>query len=321
MAKVSVIIPVYNVEAYLATCLDSVIHQTFDDMEIVCVNDASSDNSLGILQRYEKLDKRIQVVDSAKNGGSSVARNIGLNKATGDYVCFVDADDWIAFDYIEKMAEAMDETGVDMLVNTTIKHVKNGIEYPHVKPYNGQNTDKKYWDAKQAMMEIYSVVCSKIFKRSFIETHELRFPEKVIHEDFYFQAVSFANLDKFYTIDGPAYYYLDRPNSIMNTLVDDDLNMIKVYNCVFDYLGSRNKLSEKNKLFYIMPSFKISDERRYEVYKTFFEKIKPYFMQNKQIYNDMESFFITSLLSTTSFEEYRSRFPASVAISYLRRKK
>ena len=92
MPKVSVIIPVYNVEKYLKQCLDSVVNQTLKDIEIICVNDGSTDNSLEILEEYAQKDNRIIII-SQENQGQSVARNIALEKATGEYVGFVDSDD------------------------------------------------------------------------------------------------------------------------------------------------------------------------------------------------------------------------------------
>lgn len=99
MPKVSIIIPVYNNAPYLDECLDSVIRQTVNDIEIICVNDASTDNSLEILKKYEKLDKRIKVINLEKNGGVSNARNIALDNINGKYVCFLDSDDFIEIDF------------------------------------------------------------------------------------------------------------------------------------------------------------------------------------------------------------------------------
>ena len=102
---VSVIIPVYNVERYLAQCLDSVSHQTYQNLEIICVNDGSRDGSLDILRRYADEDARIQVIDKA-NGGVSRARNDALDCARGEYIMFVDSDDWVEPDACENAVNA-----------------------------------------------------------------------------------------------------------------------------------------------------------------------------------------------------------------------
>ena len=92
--KISVIIPVYNTEQYLKRCLDSIKENTYQYLEIICINDGSTDNSLEILEQYQKDDSRFIIIDQ-KNSGVSKARNNGLEKATGDYIAFIDSDDWI----------------------------------------------------------------------------------------------------------------------------------------------------------------------------------------------------------------------------------
>ena len=94
MPKISVIVPIYNVEKYLAKCLDTILAQTFSDIEIICVNDGSTDNSRKILSEYAKKDSRIKIVDK-KNGGLSSARNAGMKVAQGEFISFIDSDDWI----------------------------------------------------------------------------------------------------------------------------------------------------------------------------------------------------------------------------------
>ena len=100
MTRFSVIIPVYNVESYLRECLDSVLCQTFQDWEAICVNDGSSDNSLAILDEYAAKDSRFKVVSQA-NGGLSAARNTGIDNASGEYIVFLDSDDWIEYNTLE----------------------------------------------------------------------------------------------------------------------------------------------------------------------------------------------------------------------------
>ncbi len=100
--KVSIIVPVYNVENYLDRCLDSLINQSFDDIEIICINDGSTDNSLSILKDYEKKDARVKIINK-DNSGVSDCRNNGINVANGEYIVFVDSDDWIDVNMIETM--------------------------------------------------------------------------------------------------------------------------------------------------------------------------------------------------------------------------
>ena len=115
MPKISVIIPVYNTEKYLSRCLDSVVNQTFKDLEIICVNDGSTDNSNEILDRYASKDNRITVINQ-KNGGLSAARNTGLRHASGQYIGFVDSDDWIDIDYYECLIGLAEKNNADIVM-------------------------------------------------------------------------------------------------------------------------------------------------------------------------------------------------------------
>ena len=112
---ISIIIPVYNAEKYLPQCLDSIIHQTYSYLEIICINDASTDGSLRVLNQFAENDPRVHVVDKP-NEGVSRARNIGLQIATGQYIMFVDADDWIDADTCEKALAAMDNNQADIVM-------------------------------------------------------------------------------------------------------------------------------------------------------------------------------------------------------------
>lgn len=113
MIKVSIIVPVYNVEKYLDKCMKSLVSQTLKDIEIICINDGSTDSSLAILESYANTDKRIIIIDK-ENEGQSVARNIGIKTAKGEYLGFVDSDDWVDKDYYEKLYNAAKKCDCDI---------------------------------------------------------------------------------------------------------------------------------------------------------------------------------------------------------------
>lgn len=116
MAKVSVLVAVYNASAYLPVCLDSLLNQTLKDIQVVCIDDCSTDNSLAILDDYARKDNRIDVVRLSKNGGQAHARNEGLKVASGDYVCMLDADDWFSPDALESAVRAFSDAEVDCVL-------------------------------------------------------------------------------------------------------------------------------------------------------------------------------------------------------------
>jgi len=114
MEKISVIIPVYNTSKYLKRCLDSIINQTYVNLEIICINDGSKDNSLEILNQYKKKDDRIIIIDK-ENQGVSAARNDGIKNSTGMYITFVDSDDWLELDAIEILYKTLINEKVDVV--------------------------------------------------------------------------------------------------------------------------------------------------------------------------------------------------------------
>lgn len=123
-SKISIIIPIYNAEKYLEKCLDSIVKQTYKNIEIICVNDGSKDNSINILSRYNKMDNRIVLINKENNGLSS-ARNIGLASATGEFVMFVDSDDWIDIDTCEKCLKIMNKYSVDVVMFSYVREYEN----------------------------------------------------------------------------------------------------------------------------------------------------------------------------------------------------
>ena len=127
MDKISVIIPVYNVEKFLARCLDSVINQTYKNLEIICVNDCSPDDSAKILEDYAKKDKRIRIITFEQNRGQSCARNQGLKVSNGEYIYFLDSDDWIATDFIENIYGIAKNKNLEAVCTTDIVDVKEDL--------------------------------------------------------------------------------------------------------------------------------------------------------------------------------------------------
>ena len=205
MPKISVIIPVYNVEKYLARCLDSVIAQTFSDIEIICINDGSTDNSAEILSEYAKKDKRIKII-TQENSGLSIARNVGLEHISGQYVCFIDSDDWVDKNYLEVLFNLLSISGADIAMagmrlvngdctsdNTTPNMVASDLGTKLNNFPNGS-------------------VCDKLFKTELFKANAIRFPCGRYYEDniillklaLLSSAVAFTNSVSYYYFMNPA---------------------------------------------------------------------------------------------------------------------
>ena len=209
----SLIIPVYKTEKYLERCLDSIVHNTYKNLEIICVNDGSTDNSRKILAEYEKKDSRIIIID-IENQGVSKARNIGLRNATGEYIAFVDSDDWIHTHCFEILLKnAGDE---DIIAGQYVK-VSDYVADKEIGSF-----EKIYINSPEESFfceHIRKYVCGRIYRRNIIKN--LYFPDNIkLGEDTIYNVVLMSNsLDlKVLLINFPLYYYFDRNNSAVHVL-------------------------------------------------------------------------------------------------------
>lgn len=215
--KVSIIIPVYNVERFLKICLESIINQTYSNIEIIVVNDGSPDSSAEIIEEFLELDNRIIVVNK-ENGGLSDARNAGLRVATGDYILFVDSDDWIEKNMVADMMSAMLNNQVDLVicdfyhVLTSGKQRENGLgKYKNIV-INRQELVKLSLRDK----EITNHVWRRLYKKENISAEI--FPKGLNFEDLYTTPEFIYHCENIFIINKPLYYYRENPNGIVKTL-------------------------------------------------------------------------------------------------------
>lgn len=217
--KISVIMPVYNVEKFLPQCLDSIVNQTFGDFELICINDGSTDGSLQILRDYAKKDERIHII-SQINKGLSAARNAGLNFATGEYITFVDSDDWADLNLFEKLCDAAKKYDADIVCGEILRKYPSGktrdkLRLKEEKLYTTVNE-------KFAVFEIprKCYAFSRLYRRSKIQEFNLYFKEGVFFEDAGFVFRAFYYLEKAVSVPGTFYYYRVNPKSITKQMTD-----------------------------------------------------------------------------------------------------
>lgn len=208
---VTVIIPVYNVEKYLRQALDSVVNQTYSNLEIIIVNDGSTDSSLNICEEYSKKDNRIVLI-SVPNGGLGAARNHGLEKATGEYIVFLDSDDFCPLNAIEMMFNSYENEGVDLVVGVCQIMIDNGNTLvPQKSSYRKREVISGI-ELIRSLLIGASSACARLYKRSLWEG--LRFPVGVINEDEPILIEVYSRCKKVLMLDEVTYYYRKRLNSI-----------------------------------------------------------------------------------------------------------
>ena len=244
MPKVSIVVPIYNVEKYLEQCIDSIINQTLKDIEIILVDDGSPDNCPQMCDEYAKKDSRIKVVHK-KNGGLSSARNAGIEVATGDYIGFVDSDDYIELDMYEKMYNIAIENNVDFVMSDYYRVSEEG------KILATLDIDAGIYDKNKIKKDIFPTlimgddinygsllsVCYCLYKRNLFIKNNLMFDEEVKYsEDNLFSSIIGYKSESFYYMKGNYLYnYRYNPNSISSTYKPDAWLV---------YLNMNNKLKD-----------------------------------------------------------------------------
>lgn len=213
MSKISIIIPIYNVEAYLPQCLDSVIHQTYQDLEIILVNDGSTDACPQICETYAAKDKRIILIHK-ENGGLSDARNAGINICNGDFISFVDSDDIMSLDFYQLLMEALVKNDAD-IAECSFSTFEDGEDIV-LEP--NSNPVAEFYNTECALNAIFEeklsiVVWNKIYKKELF--YHIIFPVNKINEDVYTTYKVFAKAKKIVKTSDVLYFYRNHGGSIM----------------------------------------------------------------------------------------------------------
>ncbi len=214
----SIIVPVYNVEKYLSKCLDSMLNQSFQDFEIVVVNDGSPDNSQLIIDEYAKKFPEKVKAFIKENGGLSDARNFGIERAQGDYLLFVDSDDYISVELLQKLKEEIDLSNPDTLRFSAVTVYENGEQgerlcAPQLHSVTGETAISRLIDNKQ----YFEPSCFYAYRRRFWMENEFSFAKGRYHEDFGLIPEVIIKSQRFSAIDHTGYFYFQSSSSIMRT--------------------------------------------------------------------------------------------------------
>ena len=232
MIKISVIVPVYNVEKYIDKCLNSLVNQTLQDIEIIVVNDGSPDNSQKIIDRYVRGYPDKVKSYTKENGGQGSARNLGLKYVTGKYLSFVDSDDWLELNALEDMYNLALKEKSDIVICDMIDHYEDGSS----RIFNCTNFDSVY--------EVTPSACNKLFKFSVVS--DIKFLDREWYEDFNFTTKALLKNIKISTISLPFYHCHARLISTMNNNNSiKNLDMITVIEDLKEYANKNNLYNEE----------------------------------------------------------------------------
>ncbi len=240
---ISVIIPVYNVEDYIERCLKSVINQTYKHLEIIVVDDESPDNSLNIAKKIAENDKRIKFFHK-KNGGLSDARNYGLARAKGKYICFVDSDDYIENEFVEKLYEAIRKNQCD-------------ISICNIKRVYDNHTSIDFIDDIKAKLCIRPAAWNKMYKKELFENNNITFPVGKWYEDLA-TTPKMTMEYKYALVDEALYNYVQRSNSITHTADNRIFDIYSVIENTENYMKEKKLYKRKYSVLEFMNIYHIS---------------------------------------------------------------
>ncbi|MGK0446269.1 MAG: glycosyltransferase involved in cell wall biosynthesis [Polaribacter sp.] len=307
---ISVIVPVYNVEKFLHRCVDSLLNQSYKNIEIILVNDGSTDGSASICNNYRDTNKNIKVTHHDQSSGSAGAsRNSGLNMAIGEYISFIDSDDWIHPEMMKSMLAAIKFNDTEIAECDLIR--TNEYKIDAINDIDLKNTivETRLEALKRIVNNQRFSVCVRLYQHSLIK--DIRFPENVISEDVYFTLSVFNNIINLVRINIPFYYYHETPNSITR----------KVYNLKYLetlksslFLQESIQKNEKDQELLIAIQYFILKELIFH-YKmlNYYPKVDPKYTHRKRLKKLIDKNFFNSKshdsnlklansLSVTSFE-------------------
>lgn len=239
---VSIIIPVFNIEQYLAECIDSVLKQSYADVEVIVVNDGSTDSSQNIIDNFSNRDKRVKPLYK-HNGGLTSARNFGLMHASGEWILHLDGDDWLAENAVENFIEAAEKNNADVVIG--------GLNF--VWPKHARKVEppccNRIFNLYDYISSTWTTLCGSIQRKEIYDKYKLRSPENISYcEDFHLMVRLCYYSNKVISIEDCNYNYRQRDTSIVHALNPRTENdELWAYTDIYDFLKEKNKVKELSK--------------------------------------------------------------------------
>jgi glycosyltransferase involved in cell wall biosynthesis len=313
---VSVIIPIYNVEKYLKECVDSITRQTYKNLEIICIDDCSTDGSFEILKKLAQKDSRIKIIKHETNTGQGIARNEGIMVATGYYVYFMDSDDFIDLDYIEKLVNNIIETGADVVCNNrTLKY------YGHRSPKNkfmrkisDLPLNRKLVFEEIFLKKILIQPTSKLCKLSLLRENKIFFAENLKFEDFYFLHVLKTKIRTISFTYNSTYYYRQQEGSSMHLYrknLSDSFDSLFMITKLYQYYKENDLLGKYRIPFCWLNKFFKKQKNK----NKFFREVKRNLLlmkdnidKNRDLYNRKNLLFFDCVINSSHYLFFKVKY-------------
>ena len=316
MPKVSVVIPVYNTGALLDRTLASVTQQTLKDIEIICVDDCSTDDSLAILNLWARRDSRVRVIALPENGGVSRARNRGIDESRGEYIYFLDSDDWIDADYLEAMYAKALKTGQAVVVNANyIKEYEEAGKKPETEGWGF--TEAGFYPTAVVQSHMLCVIWTRLYKRDHLVRNEIRFPVvKGGAEDIYFTALAEVLQEKSYVFFGPFHHYWQRAGSLFHQR-ENGIYYVQSYRMLYDELVRRLIPLDGLKLFHC-GMITLDTPEKFEAIRSYLLEVGPAILSHPEQYTVLDNLLFDAVTESPDYESYRAHHHPNLAVEFLR---
>ena len=315
--RISVVIPVYNTGALLNRTLASVTQQTLADLEIICVDDCSTDDSLAILKQWAQKDSRVQVVALPKNGGVSRARNTGFDMATAPYVYYLDSDDWIDDTYLNAMYGKAVETGQDVVVNANyVQEFEDKAKNAPSGNFGFINGDG-FYSAPQVQTFFPPVIWARLYRREYLLRIGNYFPEvKGGAEDIFYAGLAELLQPRSYVFRGPFHHYWQREGSLFHQKANG-YYYLQSFKLLYDELLHRGVDTEEIRLFYAGPML-IDTAGKFDFIRSFLLEVAPQVRRHAALYAALDLFLLEAVTTSSDYTDYLSKYNPNITLAFVR---
>lgn len=314
---VSVIIPVHNTVSFLDRTLVSVARQTMRDMEIICVDDGSSDGSLDVLRTWERRDSRIRVLALPINLGVAAARNAGFFESRGSFVYYLDSDDWIDVDYLAAMYGKAVETGQDVVVNA------NYLQEFEDKTKNAPSGNfgfiqgDGFYPVQQVQTFFPPVIWARLYRREYLSRIGILFPDvKGGGEDIYYSGLAELLQPRSYVFRGPFHHYWQREGSLFHQK-NNGFSYIACFKLLYDELRCRGVQTEGIRLFYAGPMV-LDSEDKFHFVREFLLEIRSQVLRHQKLYVAHDLFLLDAVTNCPDYASFLSRYNPNITLAFIR---
>lgn len=314
---ISVVVPVFNTGRLIERCLDSVQGQTFRDLEIICIDDGSTDITPRILNERALDDDRIKVIILPENHGVPYTRNIGIDVARGEFLYYMDSDDWIDPDYLEAMHSKAVSTGQNVVINGNwYLEYDDPSKRAHCGRFGFVHEEAGYYPPVVVQSKFFPVVWSRLYSLEYIRDRGIRSPlMKGGVDDNYFTAMAEILQERSYIFNGPFYHYYQREGSLVRQ-PDAAFHHFENFRIFLDELHRRNIPPQAARRYFTLEGLVVDSQERFDFLKRFFIDVEPDVRACPNLYGVMDVFMMKVFVTSPDYESFTSWYGKTPSLRF-----